>query len=93
MKFNVKNVFVGKYGTKFDLEFPLENGALVTIYGCRVVEGRKGDFIGWPFYEGGDGKYWNHVYVNIDSADVEDIISEVLAQARAGDSKGGKRHR
>ena len=91
MKFTVKNVFNGKYGTKFNLVFELENGAEVTIYGCRVVEGRKGEFIGWPSYEGKDGKYWNHVYVDIDPADEEDIISEVRAQADG--SKGGKRRR
>lgn len=91
MKFTVKNVFPGKYGPKFNLVFELENGAEVTIYGCRVVEGRKGDFIGWPSYEGKDGKYWNHVYVDINPADEEDIISEVWAQADG--PKGGKRRR
>lgn len=91
MKFTVKNVFTGKYGTKFNLVLELENGAEVTIYGCRVVEGRKGDFIGWPSYEGKDGKYWNHVYVEIGPADVEDILAEVRAQADGG--KGGKRRR
>lgn len=93
MKFTVKNVFNGKYGVKFNLTLELENGAEVTIYNCRIVEGRKGEFIGWPSYEGKDGKYWNHVYVDIGSADEEDIISEVLAQARANDSKVGKRRR
>lgn len=91
MKFNVKNVFVGKYGTKFDLVLQLENGALVTIYGCRVVEGRKGDFIGWPSYADKDGNYWNHVYVDIGPSDMEDIISEV--QAQADTAKGSKRRR
>lgn len=90
MKYTVKNVFAGKYGTKFNLVLELENGAEVTIYGCRVVEGRKGDFIGWPSYEGKDGKYWNHVYVDINPADTEDIISEVRAQASG---KGSKRRR
>lgn len=88
MKFTVKNVFTGKYGTKFNLVFELENGREVTIYGCRVVESRKGKFIGWPSYEGKDGRYWNHAYVNIGPADEEDIISEVQAQA-----DGSKRRR
>lgn len=91
MKFNVKNVFVGKYGIKFDLVLQLENGALVTIYGCRVVEGRNGDFIGWPSHKDKDGNYWNHVYVDIEPADVEDIIAEVRAQADT--AKNGKRRR
>lgn len=91
MKFNVKNVFVGKYGTKFNLVLQLENGALVTIYGCRVVEGRKGDFIGWPSYKDKNGEYWNHVYVNIDPEDVENILAEVQSQASV--AKGSKRRR
>ena len=84
MKYTVKNVFTGKYSTKFNLTIELENGAEVTIYGCRVVEGRKGDFIGWPSYEGKDGKYWNHVYVELAPKEVEDIIAEVRAQAGSG---------
>lgn len=91
MKFNVKNVFVGKYGAKFNLVLQLENGAPVTIYGCRVVEGRKGDFIGWPGYKDKNGEYWSHVYVDIDPEDVEDILAEVQSQARV--AKGSKRSR
>lgn len=93
MKFVVKNVFAGKYGIKFNLTLELENGAEVTIYNCRIVEGRKGDFIGWPSYEGRDGKYWNHVYVDINQSEIEEIISEAREQASAADSKGGKRRR
>lgn len=91
MKFTVKNVFVGKYGIKFNLTFELKNGAEVTIYNCRIVEGRKGDFIGWPSYEGRDGKYWNHVYVELAQSEIEDIISSV--RELADDSKGSKRRR
>lgn len=93
MIFSVKNVFAGKYGIKFHLTLELENGAEVTIYNCRIVEGRKGDFIGWPSYEGKDEKYWNNVYVDLNQSEIEDIISEVRKQARADDSKVGKRRR
>lgn len=93
MKFAVKNVFAGKYGIKFNLTFELENGAEVTIYNCRIVEGRKGDFIGWPSYEGRDGKYWNHVYVELNQSEIEDIISDAREKASDTDSKVGKRRR
>ena len=93
MKFAVKNVFAGKYGIKFNLTFELENGAEVTIYNCRIVEGRKGDFIGWPSYEGRDGKYWNHVYVELNQSEIEDIISDAREKASDTDSKAGKRRR
>lgn len=92
MKFTVKNVFESMYGIKFNLMLKLENGAVVTIYNCRIVEGRKGDFIGWPSYRK-NGNFWNHVYVELSEDTVEDIISEVREQTRADDSKGGKRHR
>lgn len=91
MNFTVKNVFNGKYGIKFNLTLELENGAEVTIYNCRIVESSKGDFIGWPSYEGRDGKYWNHVYVELDQKEVDNIISSV--RDMADDSKGRKRRR
>lgn len=91
MKFNVQNVFAGKYDTKFNLVLEMKNGASVTIYGCRVVEGRNGDFIGWPSHKDKNGNYWNHVYVDIDPEDEADILAEVRAQA--GTAKGRKRSR
>lgn len=91
MKFDVKNVFVGKYGTKFNLVLQLEGGEMVAIYGCRVVEGRKGDFIGWPSHKDKNGDYWNHVYADIGPEDVEDILTEVRSQASA--AKGSRRRR
>lgn len=92
MKFNVKNVFVGKYGTKFNLVLrPEKNDAQVTIYGCRVVEGLNGDFIGWPSRKDKNGNYWNHVYVDIAPEDVAEILAEV--QAQADTAKGRKRRR
>ena len=31
----------------------------VTIYGCKVVEGKNGDFISFPSHKGKDDKYYN----------------------------------
>lgn len=49
----------------------------VTIYGCKVVEGSKGDFISFPSHKGKDGKYYNYAYVKLSEADSQKIIAQV----------------
>lgn len=49
----------------------------VTVYGCKVVEGSKGDFISFPSHKGKDGKYYNHVYIKLSDADSQKIIAQV----------------
>lgn len=49
----------------------------VTIYGCKVVEGKNGDFISFPSHKGKDGKYYNHVYIKLDDKTTSDIVSQV----------------
>ena len=56
----------------FDVEI---NG--VTIYGCKVVEGKNGDFISFPSHKGKDGKYYNHAYIKLTDDQSKDIISQV----------------
>ena len=51
----------------------------VTIYGCRVVEGQKTDFIGYPSQKGNDGKWYNIVYVPLADADQKLILDAVEA--------------
>lgn len=34
----------------------------ITIKGCKIVSGSKGDFISYPSRKQENGKYWNHVY-------------------------------
>lgn len=59
-------------GVVFDAEI---NG--ISIYGLRVVEGSKGDFISFPARQGKDGKYYNHVWVKLTEDDTKEIISQV----------------
>ena len=61
-----------KETTFFDLEV---NG--VKIYGCRFMEGKNGNFVAFPSKKGSDGKYYNHVYVELDEAMVN-LIDEEL---------------
>lgn len=49
----------------------------VTIYGCRFVEGSKGNFVSFPSHKGKDGKYYNHAYIKLDEAMIQ-LIDEEL---------------
>lgn len=49
----------------------------VTIYGCRVVEGSKGDFVSFPSHKGKDGKFYNHAWVKLSDEDTAEIVKQV----------------
>lgn len=59
-------------GVMFDM---VVNG--VSIYGCRVVEGKNGDFVSFPSYKAKDGKYYSHAYIKLSDADAKNIVSQV----------------
>ena len=59
-------------GVVFDI---IING--VSIYNCRVVEGKNGDFISFPSHKGKDGKYYSHAYIKLTEDDQLDIVSQV----------------
>lgn len=48
----------------------------ITIYGASIVEGKNGDFIGWPQRKGKDGNFYNVVYAKISTDDTKDIVAE-----------------
>lgn len=52
----------------------------IIIYGCKVIESDKGDFISFPSYKGTDGNYYIHVYARLDEELVKEIIEEVEKQ-------------
>lgn len=52
----------------------------ITIYGCRVVETKDGDFIGLPQRQGNDGKWYSIVWAKFSEADTKDILAEVEKQ-------------
>ena len=74
-EFEVRNVNQYKDTVFFNLVI---NG--VVIYGCRVVEGNKGDFIAFPSKKGNDGKYYSHAYAALSEEDAEKILAEVEKQ-------------
>lgn len=49
----------------------------VSIYGCRFVEGKNGDFVSFPSYKGNDGKYYSHAYIRLDDAAVKEIDEQI----------------
>ena len=49
----------------------------VTIYGCKVIEGKNGDFISFPSHKGKDGKYYNHAWVKLSDDDTAAIVKQV----------------
>lgn len=48
----------------------------ITIKGCRIANGKNGEFISWPSRKLDTGKYWNHVYAS------EAFSSAVLQEAQ-----------
>ena len=66
-----------KYGFMYIWMFGI-NG--ISIYGCRVVETKDGDFIGLPQRKGNDGKWYSIVWAKFSEADTEDILAEVEKQ-------------
>ena len=53
-----------------------------TIYSCRVVEGKNGDFISLPSRKGKDGKFWGIVYKRF-SQDETNLILDMVSVALA----------
>lgn len=49
----------------------------VSIYGCRVVESKKGDFIGFPQYKGKDGNYYSHAYIRLTDEEQAKAIEKI----------------
>ena len=56
-----------------DVTLSIAKAELVTIYGIRVVEGKKGKFLSMPARKGSDGNYYSHAYI----AD-EDVYNAIL---------------
>lgn len=49
----------------------------VTIYGCRLLEGKNGMFVSFPSRKGKDDKYYNIVYVSLSEADIKNIVAQI----------------
>lgn len=56
-----------------DVTLSIAKAELVTIYGIRIIEGKKGKFLSMPARKGNDGNYYSHAYI----AD-EDVYNAIL---------------
>lgn len=61
-----------------DVTLSVAKAKLVTIYGIRVVEGKKGKFLSMPARKGSDGNYYSHAY--LDDKDVYNAILETVTE-------------
>jgi len=59
-------------GCAFDMKL---NG--ISLYNCRVVEGKQGDFISFPAYKGNDGKWYSHFWARLTDEDSKEIIAQI----------------
>ena len=49
----------------------------ITIYSCKIITSRKGDFISFPSRKGEDDKYYAYVLFTIDDDLKEKIIDAI----------------
>jgi DNA-binding cell septation regulator SpoVG len=72
----------GKFPS-FNVSLASKEGAepFLTIKGCRIVSGQKGEFVSYPSRKQDDGKYWNHVWGS------EKFNAAVLEKAQAAQPK------
>lgn len=63
---------------QFNVSLSTQEGRepFLVIKGCRIANGRNGDFVSWPSRRTDEGKYWNHVYAS------EAFASMVLEEAK-----------
>ena len=78
MSFEIDRVSQYKKTVFFDITL---NG--IKIYGCTVVEGKKGDFISFPSHKGSDDKWYSIVYARLSAHDQEIILAEVEKRINA----------
>jgi DNA-binding cell septation regulator SpoVG len=62
--------FDGKYPSfNVSLSSTPDKEPFLVVKGCRIANGKKGDFVSWPATKGKDDKWWNHVYASEAFAD------------------------
>lgn len=61
----------------FALDVEIANRVL-TIYNCRIVAGRNGNFISFPSRKGKDGKYYGLVFLKLSDEEQTEIIDAVM---------------
>ncbi|QIM51588.1 hypothetical protein [Hydrogenophaga crocea] len=58
------HITIQHHGEQFNVDLSSKEGseAFLSIKGCRIVSGQKGDFVSYPARKTDQGKWWNHVW-------------------------------
>lgn len=74
------HVSIKWFNTQFNVLLASKEGAepFLEVKGCRIANGKNGEFVSWPSTKKDDGKYWNHCYAS------EKFAAHVLELAKAG---------
>lgn len=74
--FEIERIRQNQYG---DIFFTLTIDGYIHINGCRLVTKKDGmsEFVSFPSYKGSDGKYYSHVYVELEDEETEEIAAKL----------------
>ncbi len=80
----------GKY-TSFNIGLCSKEGAepFLVVKGCRIANGKNGQFVSGPSTKNGEGKYWNHTYMN-DAFSAEVLKRALATMPKAAPSRPGR---
>lgn len=60
---------------RFSISFLVYEGLRIGVNGCRVVDGKKGEFISFPAWKDKDGDYHDYCYMTFDEKETKKIIN------------------
>lgn len=60
---------------RFSISFQPCEELRVQINGCRVIDGKNGEFISYPSWKDKDGNYHNYCYFQFSAEDVKTVIA------------------
>ena len=60
---------------RFSISFEVTDSLRIGVNGCRVVDGKNGEFISFPAWRGKDGKYHDYCYYTFTDEETKMIIS------------------
>lgn len=59
---------------RFSISFAPFEGFRIGMNGCRVINGKNGDFISFPAWKDKDGNYHDHCYMTFSDEEIGAII-------------------
>lgn len=71
----------------FAVDFFLAEDRPLTVYSCRIVDGKDGAFISFPSRKAKDNKYYSYAYIRLTDEEQDEIIEEVMKTIAANKRK------